>query len=148
MNNEERRFTAAVAAMKTLGLAFYTDQGMARVVGEKAKEAGIGPDEAIIRGAVEMADQLLAELDRTKPEPEPEESQPFRIAFLELASDLKPRTVKQIRESLNLPESSNVGESLRSLQACLAGDETAVVRLRSKKSQSRSHSAIWWLERK
>lgn len=81
-------------------------------------------------------------------EPEPEESQPFRIAFLELASDLKPRTVKQIRESLNLPESSNVGESLRSLQACLAGDETAVVRLRSKKSQSRSHSAIWWLERK
>lgn len=66
MNTEEKRFHAAVAAMRTIALAYYTNKDAASAIREQSDSIGIGPDEGIIRFAIERADMLLAELDRTK----------------------------------------------------------------------------------
>ena len=69
----------------------------------------------------------------------------FRERYLAHPDRHKPRTVKQIRESLGLLETSNVGESLGRLQMDLAS-EPGGLRLRSRTVQERAHSAVWWVE--
>lgn len=59
----------------------------------------------------------------------------------------RPKTVAQIRELLELPETANVGESLRRLQSTLAL-ERGEFRLRTFTATSAHHTAVWWVERK
>ena len=69
----------------------------------------------------------------------------FEESFLELAGDGKIRTVKQIREALGLPTTSNVGESLANLQMRLAGSSRGI-RLRRTVLRPKTQEQVWWIE--
>lgn len=72
------------------------------------------------------------------------ETTPFRESYMALAQDQQPRTVERIREELGLPPTSNVSESLRTLQAVLACGREWRLRVRF---EGRSHKARWQLVR-
>lgn len=78
MNNEEKRFQAAVAAMQ----ATISNDAWLEATLKTARSLGRQPEEQIARNAVCFSDALLAELDRTtqakSPQPNPDGWIPHR----------------------------------------------------------------------
>lgn len=69
----------------------------------------------------------------------------FRNRYLLACGDCRPRTVAQIREELDLPETANVSEALTALQANLAADRAAGMRVRWAKLPGGTER-VWWVE--